>query len=284
MRSCFSIVVFAIVVIAVAGQSLAAEGWQVKQRKQSSVKEGEFKVTEETVAWDPARTAIIIVDMWNNHSCKSAAQRVVEMAPHMNRALVAARDKGVLIIHAPSNCMAAYRDTPARKLAQSAPFAAAKVKFQWNYFDSKREGPLEPKLEQAGCSCDSAESCPGKPNWTKEIETLEIKDGDAVSDDGQEIHNLLTLREIENVILMGVHTNRCVLGRPFGIRQMVYMDRNVVLCRDLTDSFHRDPGHHFAGLQKIIEHVERFWCPTISSESITGDTPFTFAARDESAG
>jgi hypothetical protein len=92
------------------------------------------------------------------------------------------------------------------------------------------------------------------------------------------------MRGIENVILMGVHTNRCVLGRPFGIRQMVYLGRNVVLCRDLTDSFHRDPGHHFSGLEKIIGHVERYWCPTISSESITGERPFAFAARDESAG
>jgi hypothetical protein len=75
---------------------------------------------------------------------------------------------------------------------------------------------------------------------------------------------------------MGVHTNRCVLGRPFGIRQMAYLGKNVVLCRDLTDSFHRDPGHHFEGLEKIIEHVEKYWCPTITSESLTGQPPFQF--------
>jgi nicotinamidase-related amidase len=262
-------------------QVYGAEKLDVKLRKQTS-HDDKFTVVEETASWDPAKTAIIIVDMWNNHSCKSAAQRVAEMAPHMNRVLNAARDKGVLIIHAPSNCMATYKDTPARLLAQKAPFAAAKTKFQWNYFDSKREGTLDPKLEQAGCSCDSAEPCPGKPNWSSEITTLEIKDGDAVSDDGQEIHNVLAMRGIENVILMGVHTNRCVLGRPFGIRQMVYLGRNVVLCRDLTDSFHRDPGHHFSGLEKIIGHVERYWCPTISSESITGERPFSFAGLDKS--
>ena len=78
---------------------------------------------------------------------------------------------------------------------------------------------------------------------------------------------------------MGVHTNRCVLGRPFGIRQMVYMDRNVVLCRDMTDSYHRDPGKHFEGLDTIVAHIERYWCPTITSESISGEAPFVFAAR-----
>ena len=259
----------------------ADEEWQLKLHKQTANKGGEFQASEETVSWDPARTAIIIVDMWNNHSCKSAAQRVTEMAPHMNRVLHAARDKGVLIIHAPSNCMAAYKGTPARQRAQDASFAAAPVKFQWNYFDAGREGALEPKLEQGGCSCDADEPCPGKPNWTSQIATLEILDRDAVSDDGQEIHNLLTERRIENVILMGVHTNRCVLGRPFGIRQMVYLGRNVVLCRDLTDSFHRDPGNHFSGLKRIIAHVEKYWCPTISSDSITGDRPFVFAGKDQ---
>lgn len=71
---------------------------------------------------------------------------------------------------------------------------------------------------------------------------IKIHDADAVTADGQEVFNLLRQRGIDNVIIMGVHTNRCVLGRPFGIRQMAYLKKNVVLCRDLTDSYQRDPG------------------------------------------
>jgi hypothetical protein len=103
---------------------------------------------------------------------------------------------------------------------------------------------------------------------------------DAVSDNGQEVYNVLAERDINNVILMGVHTNRCVLGRPFGIRQMNYVGKNVVLCRDLTDSYHRDPGSHFTGLDTIIGHVERYWCPTITSDCITGASRFIFEARE----
>jgi nicotinamidase-related amidase len=94
--------------------------------------------------------------------------------------------------------------------------------------------------------------------WERRIATIEIADQDAVSADGQEVYNLLQQRGIDNVIVMGVHTNRCVLGRPFGIRQMVYLGKNVVLFRDLTDSYHRDPGAHFDGLQKIIAHIEHY--------------------------
>lgn len=83
-------------------------------------------------------------------------------------------------------------------------------------------------------------------------------------------------RGIENIIIMGVHTNRCVLGRPFGIRQIAYLGKNVVLCRDLTDSYHRDPGKHFEGLDLIVQHVEKYWCPTITSDNIAGGPVFRF--------
>jgi nicotinamidase-related amidase len=170
-----------------------------------------------------------------------------------------------------------YEGTTGRKLAQQAPRALAPVKFQWNYFNPEREGPLAEKLEKGGCSCDLTAPCsPNYRAWKRQISTIEIAETDAVSADGQEVYNLLSQRGIDNVIVMGVHTNRCVLGRPFGIRQMVYLNKNVVLCRDLTDSYHRDPGAHFEGLDKIVEHIEKYWCPSITSQSITGKPPFQF--------
>ena len=47
-----------------------------------------------------------------------------ELAPAMNQTIAAARAKGILIIHAPSSCMDAYKDHPARKKAQTAPKAS----------------------------------------------------------------------------------------------------------------------------------------------------------------
>ncbi len=41
-----------------------------------------------------------------------------------------------------------------------------------------------------------------------------------------------------NVILLGVHPNMCVLGRPFGLRQMAKNGKNVVLMRDMTDTMY----------------------------------------------
>ena len=52
-----------------------------------------------------------------------------------------------------------------------------------------------------------------------------------------------------NVILVGVHANMCVLGRPFGLRQMVRGGKQVVLEYDTqaregkpVPNAARDPG------------------------------------------
>src|SRR6266536_5795399 len=57
---------------------------------------------EHQASWDPHKTAIIVVDMWDDHWCTGAAKRVSELAMPMNAMLKAARAKGVFIVHAPS--------------------------------------------------------------------------------------------------------------------------------------------------------------------------------------
>ena len=85
---------------------------------------------------------------------------------------------------------------------------------------------------------------------------------------GQELFNLLAQRAIADVVVMGVHTNLCVLGRPYGIRQLVAFGKRAVLCRDLTDSFHRDARGHAWGNDAIVAHIERRWCPTVTSDDL----------------
>ena len=89
-------------------------------------------------------------------------------------------------------------------------------------------------------------------------------------------------RGITNVIVMGVHENMCIVNRPFGIRQMVYQGQNVVLMRDMTDTMY-DPQQkpyvdHFTGTDLMTWHIEKYWCPTITSDQIIGGSPFRFAA------
>ena len=75
---------------------------------------------------------------------------------------------------------------------------------------------------------------------------------------------------------MGVHTNRCILNRSFGIKQMVKWGVNIALIRDLTDAMYNPAmspyvGHH-EGTRLVVSYIEKFWCPTISSEDLTGES------------
>jgi nicotinamidase-related amidase len=228
--------------------------------------------------WDSSRIAVVICDMWDTTQCVSAARRVAEMAPRVNDVAARLRRNSALIVHAPAGCMDFYEGAAARERARQAPRVHSPVAIDWNDWDASRESPLPSALaEDTPCSCESAEPCTegGPPYpWTHQIESIEIAPTDAITDDGGELLALLEQREIEDVVVMGVHMNRCVLGRPYGIRQLVYWGKKPVLCRDLTDSYHRDPRGHSWGNDLMIAHVERYWCPSVRSEQLLGDMPF----------
>jgi nicotinamidase-related amidase len=242
--------------------------------------------TEKKVKCDPKKTAIIVCDMWDQHWCKSAAARVNELAGPMNDMLKSARAKGVFVIHAPSTCIDYYKNTAQRKRAIEAPFAktpqplasAERWGTAWVWPDQKREGVLPIDDSDGGCDCKT-KCTPGSP-WVRENPAIEIAEEDAITDDGQETWNLLTQRKIDNVFVCGVHLNMCVLGRPFAIRQMVRLGKNVALVRDMTDTMYnpeRPPGGtHFDGADRVVEHVERYWCPSFLSTDLTGKPAFRF--------
>jgi nicotinamidase-related amidase len=209
------------------------------------------------------------------------------MAGPLNQIVKAARARGLFIIHAPSTCTGFYADTPQRRRARTARFAPAPVALvteqrwgtAWYWIDGQKEGVLPIDDSDMGCSCTEAK-CEIRAPWTRQIATIEIGEEDAVTDHGQEVWNLLQERRIDNVILCGVHLNMCVLGRPFGIRQLVTQGMNVALLRDLTDTMYnpeRPPGvSHFEGNRLMVQHVEKYWCPTFTSTVLTGREPFHF--------
>ncbi|MDR1268215.1 MAG: cysteine hydrolase [Planctomycetaceae bacterium] len=243
-----------------------------------------FEQKTEVQDWKPTETAIIICDMWNEHWCKGATARVAEMAPTMNKVLQSARDKGVTIIHAPSSCMKFYENSPARKRAAEFNDSQIKELLQgeaWNNGLPAEKGIKWP-VDQSDGGCDCEPKCKGGSPWKRQIETLIIdEEKDLVSDKGVEIGSFMKAKGIKNVILMGVHTNMCVIGRPFGLRNMVKLGKNVVLMRDMTDTMYNSRSFpnvsHFKGTELVIEHIEKYVCPTILSTDFIDGKPFRFA-------
>lgn len=224
---------------------------------------------EETLRWNLAQTAAILCDMWDRHWCASATARVAAMAPRMDALVRELRSRGVLIIHAPSDTMEFYADHPARKQAQQAPISAVIPKREWVPPDPVREAPLPIDDSDGGCDC--ADKCRQGSPWTRQIESIAIMDKDAITDNEEAIH-LMRSRGIVNVLMMGVAANMCVLGRPFGIRQLVEQGFHTLLVRDMTDSMYNPamPPYvdHDAGTELVVQHIEKFWCPTITSDRL----------------
>lgn len=237
---------------------------------------------------DNSKVALLIIDMWDLsglHHCRSATRRIDELAPSIERLARFLREDGALVIHAPSECMDFYAATGPRRRASEAMHHAAHVDFAWNWPDADLE-PLIPGLIWAWedrvpsldrCSCEAGSpSCitrePIPP--TRQVSAIRVDPLDAVTDQGQEVFNLLRELGIEDVVMTGVHANICVLSRAFGIRQLVRLGLKPVLCRDLTDSFHRHPDGHEAGNALVVRHIERFWCPTIVSHQLMGHSSF----------
>lgn len=261
---------------------------------QSRTPAGVAKAVQEK--WLPGETAMIVCDMWDLHHCKNAVTREGEMAPRMNDVLEKARTEGILIIHAPSSCMKAYEGTPGRQRAQSAPTARhlpEKIA-DWCKQIPAEEAAVYP-LDQTdgGEDDDAAEHAawasqltakglnPRAP-WTKEIDVLRIdQEKDVISVSGVEIWNVLEERGIRNVVLMGVHLNMCVSGRPFGLRQMAKNGKHVVLMRDLTDTMYNPQRwpfvSHARGTELFTEYVEKRICPTITSDQFIGGSAFSFS-------
>jgi nicotinamidase-related amidase len=204
-------------------------------------------------------TAIIICDMWDKHWCDNATERCGEIAKRMELVLKAARAKGVTIIHAPSDCMSYYASAPQRQRMLQFP-------------NAEPPPPLDlkdPKLpiDDSDGGCDDPEPKKSHKSWTRQHPALTIADEDFISDNGREVYNLIKAKGIKTVFICGVHTNMCVLGRSFAIRQMCRWGVPCVLIRDLTDTMYNPKKapfvSHDEGTELVIQHIEKHWCPTV---------------------
>jgi nicotinamidase-related amidase len=218
------------------------------------------------VKLDAPGTAVIVCDMWDDHWCKKAAERCAELAKTAEPVLKACREKGMTIIHCPSDCMDFYKDHAARKRM----LAVKKV-------DSPKSKDLpNPPLpvDDSDGGCDDEKPAKQFKAWKRQHAAITIDaDKDYITDSGLEVFSLLAEKKIDTLLVMGVHTNMCVLNRTFAIKQMVKWGKTVYLVRDLTDAMYNPKMKpmvtHQRGTELIVEHIEQHWCPTIESKSLS---------------
>lgn len=274
------ICVACVTVLASVHATAADNGLSLNLRSQNltAPNSGRYHTTTTPATWPANQTALIVCDMWDKHWCKESERRVGQMVERANAFVAAARRRGVFIIHCPSDTLEFYKDHPGRKLAMAAPKVEPKVPLQrWCKLVAAKEGPLPIDDTDGGCDTPTIT----ERVWTRQHPTIVIEPGDAITD-SEEAYYLLRQRDIRNVMVLGVHTNFCVLGRPFGIRQLCQQGLTVALVRDLTDSMYNPAKapmvSHFTGTDFVVDHIEQHWCPTILSSDLLGGKEYRFPA------
>ena len=233
-------------------------------------KEGycDWQAKEEKVQVKPEQTAVIIVDMWNEHWCKGATARGKPLADKINETACRAREQGSLIVHAPSDTMDFYKDYSARKRLTAVSVL--------DHIPSLEIKDYPQPIDSSDGGSDTIQDhAPNTIVWTRQSDKIYIDDSKDIicgENDGDLVYSYLKAQNINTVIYMGVHTNMCILHRPFAIKAMLRRGMGTILCGDLTDCMYNPamPPYvsHDEGTRLIIEYIEKFYCPTISSYQI----------------
>ncbi len=219
-------------------------------------------MTEERYV-SPRQCALLLCDVWDQHWCRGAQDRLEEMLPRLSEVVASCRSAGMAIIHSPSGTMGYYEGHPGRLRATTLPQTRLLP-------DAPAMAPALP-IDDSDGGCDTGESQP-RHVWTRQHPDIAIQAGDYVTDLGEEVLAILDHAAAELLVYGGVHANMCVLNRPFGIKRMSAAGVPTALLRDLTDTMY-DPLRapyvaHDQGTRLVINYIESFWSPTVGSDEL----------------
>jgi len=173
-----------------------------------------------------AETALILVDVWNNHFNESWLERARKVTTDaIVPALHAARAAGLTVVHAPSP--EAIRASPHLRRFVSE---GKKHTPSWPPDDfRKRKGIYEafrgPRSQPPGIR-----PIPG----LGVSPAIELKKDEPVIARQAQLQNFLEERGILHLIYAGFATNWCILHRDYGTRAMAGLGYNVIILRDAT--------------------------------------------------
>jgi len=239
----------------------------VQQRNQAG------RIVSRKVTIDPAKTAVVVVDMWDRHWCKTYTARVANMVPRMNRTLEAARKLGIQVVHAPSDVIGFYRKHPRRAAMLAIGTRPA-----------PKRTPVKLPPDPCGrdrCECSPKMPCRGARAWTRQHKDLTISAGDLIADcnNDRELLNLTQTRGIDTLLYMGVASNMCVIHRRCGMIRMKSYGLNVMFVADLVNAITAngaDPSTRKAdpnftpakGSALVRRHLEKHLAPSLESRQL----------------
>ena len=227
----------------------------------------------ETTKLKGSQTAIVVIDMWDEHWCKSITRKIGEMVEPMNRTLNAARKLGITIIFSPSGATIFYKNLPQRKVMKTFPDHAV----QERQFD-----PSQPPWgKTGGCECSPDRPCNKNVHntWARQNKDLILKEDDFITEDSHELYNLCSEKGITTILYMGVGSNMGILNSPTGLISMTRKGLTCFVVRDLSEAISGnsiDPDADKvnpdftpeSASKAVIAHIEKYIAPTVSANQL----------------
>jgi len=280
MRGCAT-AIFWLLATALGVESPAATVELQAQRR-----DADGKAVRERLAIEPSKTAVVIIDMWDRHWRKTYTARVANMVPRMNQTLDAARKLGIQVVHAPSDVLGPYQDSPQRKTMLAIPVQPEPKTGPFN--------PLGPPGGRDCCECGPDRPCSPGNVWSRQHPDLKIADGDLVADcnNGRELLNVCQHRGITTLVYMGVASNMCVIGRSSGILNMKRHGLQVFFVSDLVEAITangcdpatKQPDPNFTpakGSYIVQRYLEQQIAPSIESRQLIAAAGLDPHAQDK---
>jgi nicotinamidase-related amidase len=247
-----------------------AETFTLQMQSRDAVT-GEAAIHETQI--DPAKTLIVVIDMWDRHWCKTHGARGANMIPRMNETLAAARKLGIQVVMAPSDVLAFYAEYPQRAAMLAIPQR-----------DEPGETGFNPGSPPAGgdnCECGPGLPCKPGAVWTRQHPDLGIEAGDFIADgnNARELFNLCSERGIDTLVYVGVASNICVPHRAVGMLNMRRHGYRAYFVRDLVESItangldpaSRQPDPNFTpakGTRRTGCYLEQHVSPSFESRQL----------------
>ena len=186
-----------------------------------------------TITWDPRETAMLIIDPWSYHWCKTWNNRAFSQHRLLNAATAAGRKAGVTVIWSPTDVEESYIGWPQYERGHNIPRQTPVNVRNTTIPTGNDITPFHTTCEcgGSGCMINAGE--------TRMDPLLNIGVEDWIVGGGTptDVYSVLKHEGIKHIIYMGYAENICVQYKAEGMPNMWKLGFDFVLARDATIAF-----------------------------------------------
>jgi hypothetical protein len=253
---------------------------EFEMRNRSRAADGSWDVRTFSKRVNPKEMAILVIDPWAYHWCKTTTARGEALMPRINAGLAAGRKAGIgAVIFAPTSTSVNYLGWQQRERAVAIPrhvpsfphaaHHADALPPGWEYTgDNKKTDYIKNNLN-CMCGISSDGGCASNSGEMRMSTVLDIQPSDYIVGgwDVSELYSIFVEKGIKTVAYMGISANDCVQSKAEGMWNMQRMGIDFFLFRDTTDgeTYYDDTRPYINpdnGTALIVDNMEAVMTPT----------------------